>query len=274
MNHESSHSAPRNSLADRDKKIEELLLTGLEHYFEGRYERAVTVWTRVLFLDRGHARARSYIERARGALAERQRESEELLHNGLSALDRGEIGAARELLRSAIERGGPRDDAVAVLERVARLEAAAGPTETATRLQEEVRQPTGRGEPRSRGWARRLSVVLVVLTLGALVLGGYYVWNSWSELQLRLLPTSPVPEAPLPIVREDPLPQPTIGELALARGRALFERGRLHDALVLLEEIGPADPLRGQADELQATIQELLLSAVSTGNAEASGGAQ
>ena len=274
MNHESSHSAPHNPPADRDKKIEELLLTGLDHYFEGRYEQAVTVWTRVLFLDRGHARARSYIERARGALAERQRESEELLHNGLVALDRGEIGAAREWLRSAIERGGAREDAVAVLERVARLEAATGPAEIATRLQEDAPRLTSRVETRSRGWRRRLSGVLLVLALGALTLGGYYVWNSWSELQSRFLPASPVPEAPLPVLREDPLPQPTIGELAVARGRALFERGRLHDALALLEEVGPADPLRGNADELRATIQELLLSAVSTGNAEGSGGAQ
>ena len=37
------------------------------------YEQAIHVWTRVLFLDRGHARARAYIERARSALAERQR---------------------------------------------------------------------------------------------------------------------------------------------------------------------------------------------------------
>ena len=72
--------------AEREALIERLLLAGLDHYFEGRFEQAVNVWTRVAFLERGHGRARAYIERARGALAERQRESDELLHRGLEKL--------------------------------------------------------------------------------------------------------------------------------------------------------------------------------------------
>ena len=65
------------SAVDRDAKIEQLLLTGLDHYFGAQYQQAINVWTRALFLDRSHARARAYIERARSAMAERQRESEE-----------------------------------------------------------------------------------------------------------------------------------------------------------------------------------------------------
>jgi hypothetical protein len=57
--------------AGRESRIEELLLAGLDHYFSGQHELAISVWTRVLFLDRSHARARAYIERARGAIAER-----------------------------------------------------------------------------------------------------------------------------------------------------------------------------------------------------------
>src|ERR1700730_13294715 len=93
--------------ADRDATIEHLLLVGLDHYFAGQYDHAISVWTRVLFLDRSHARARAYIERARSALAERQRESEELLQNGVAAFKRGENDEARRLLQSAIERGAP-----------------------------------------------------------------------------------------------------------------------------------------------------------------------
>ena len=47
---------------DRDAKIEQLLLAGLDHYFSGRYEQAIDVWTRTLFFDRSHARARAYRE--------------------------------------------------------------------------------------------------------------------------------------------------------------------------------------------------------------------
>ena len=116
--------------AERDAKVEQLLLVGLDHYFANRYELAINVWTRVLFLDRSHARARAYIERARSAQAERQRESEELLQNGVSAFERGEGGEARRLIEAAIEAGAPSEEAFAVLERLNRLETAAAPEAT------------------------------------------------------------------------------------------------------------------------------------------------
>src|SRR4051795_9507238 len=98
---------------DRDGKIEELLLIGLDHYFAARYELAINVWTRSLFLDRSHARARAYIDRARSALAEQQRESEELLQNGVAAFERGEGDEARRLLHAAIDGGGAAGKGVA-----------------------------------------------------------------------------------------------------------------------------------------------------------------
>src|SRR5882724_12210138 len=111
----------------RDAKIEQLLLVGLDHYFAARYELAINVWTRALFLDRSHARARAYIDRARSALAERQRESEELLQNGVAAFQRGEGDEARRLLQAAIDGGAPSEEALAVLERLNRLETAVSP---------------------------------------------------------------------------------------------------------------------------------------------------
>src|SRR3954466_1063249 len=111
------------SAADRDAKIEQLLLLGLDHYFAARYELAINVWTRALFLDRAHPRARAYIERARSALAERQRESEELLQNGVAAFQRGDTDEARRLLRAAVEGGAPSEEALALLERLNRLDA-------------------------------------------------------------------------------------------------------------------------------------------------------
>src|SRR3954471_15166136 len=105
----------------RETRIEELLLAGLDHYFSGQHELAISVWTRVLFLDRSHARARAYIERARGAIAERQREGEELLQTGTAAFQRGDAEGARRLLTSAVERGAPPDEALAMLDRLARL---------------------------------------------------------------------------------------------------------------------------------------------------------
>src|SRR5882724_2268282 len=113
--------------SDRDAKIEQLLLVGLDHYFANRYELAINVWTRALFLDRSHARARAYIDRARSAMAERQRESEELLQNGVAAFQRGDGDEARRLLQAAIDNGAHREEATAVLDRLARLEVPEAP---------------------------------------------------------------------------------------------------------------------------------------------------
>src|SRR5919106_1306277 len=110
--------------AERDAKIETLLLAGLDQYFAGDYAQAIDVWTRALFLDRSHARARAYIERARSAMAEQQRESEELLHNGVAAFHRGEGQEARQMLNAAVQRGGAHDVALAFLTRIDRIHAA------------------------------------------------------------------------------------------------------------------------------------------------------
>jgi len=105
----------------RESRIEELLVAGLDHYFSGQHELAISVWTRVLFLDRSHARARAYIERARCAIAERHREGEELLQTGAAAFSRGETEVARRLLTSAVERVARPEEALAMLERLERL---------------------------------------------------------------------------------------------------------------------------------------------------------
>src|SRR5437879_12259424 len=143
---ESSRSDPAHAhdgalKADRDAKIEQLLLIGLDHYFAAQYEQAINIWTRALFLDRSHARARAYIERARSALAERQRQSEELLQTGVAAFHRGDSEEARRLLQAAIDAGGPAEDALAFLERLNRLDSVrARPARSLRRSRSEERR--------------------------------------------------------------------------------------------------------------------------------------
>src|SRR5262245_4007538 len=113
---------PASSAADRAARIEELLVSGLDHYYAAEYEQAINIWTRVIFLDRDHNRARAYIDRARKAIAERQRESEELLHRGLDAYTAGEVERARDLLTRAVDQGAPSDQALVLLGRMEQLE--------------------------------------------------------------------------------------------------------------------------------------------------------
>src|SRR5678815_3241481 len=103
-----------NDVATRDSQTEALLVDGLDRYFTGKYEDAIHLWTRVLFLDRTHARARAYIDRARTALAERQRRAEELLHASGDLIAQGRFDKARRLLNQASAATGD-DERVAAL---------------------------------------------------------------------------------------------------------------------------------------------------------------
>jgi tetratricopeptide (TPR) repeat protein len=247
------------SEADRDAKIEQLLLVGLDHYFAAQYDQAINVWTRVLFLDRSHPRARAYIERARSALAERQRESEELLQNGVAAFQRGEPDEARRLLRAAIDGGAPSEEALAVLDRLDRLgSGAASPSSTRSR-------PKGRKAPPRAATRRSRSIVgiaaTIVLGAGILVFGGYAAssWNRVERRVLSVLKDVPPPAAAAPVVREQSLPLPRRGELLLTRAKTLAAAGHLSDALTTLELIRATEPQKAEADVLRADIQRQLL---------------
>jgi hypothetical protein len=241
---------------DRDAKIEQLLLVGLDHYFAAQYDQAINVWTRALFLDRAHPRARAYIERARSALAERQRESEELLQNGVAAFERGEGGEARRLLQAAIAGGGPTDEALAVLERLNRLEATviAGPPPLPRDAGIIVSDPTI-----GRGRYGRLSVLVPV----ALALMGGGIFALTASEPSRLLPylrlTGSAGTIAPAVGRRADLPLPRRGETALARARVLAAGGHLIDALAALDMVRLTDGQRAEADTLRSTIQRQLL---------------
>jgi hypothetical protein len=237
--------------AERDAKIESLLLAGLDHYFASDYGQAIDVWTRALFLDRSHARARAYIERARSALAEQQRESEELLHTGIAAFESGQIESARQLLNAAVQRGGAHDVALAFLTRIERISAAA-PAVTAPATVSTASKVRPAIVP-GRHFGAGLVAALVVVT-AAVLLYGVVPWDEVRPFVPGL--NNAVQSAASPVaVPRDPLVVPRSSDLALERARALFARGRLYDALRALELVRPTDPHRGDADRLKATIQ-------------------
>jgi tetratricopeptide (TPR) repeat protein len=246
------------STADRDAKIEQLLLVGLDHYFAARYEHAINVWTRALFFDRNHPRARAYIERARSAQAERQRQSEELLHDGVAAFHRGEGDEARRLLQAAIDGGAPSEEAIAILERINRL----GIPAAAADAEQPARAPRpARGLSRSAGGSRAGLWLLVAVTTMALAVGGSMVFFAFSTGAdpLALFRDAPAVQTAVPIVQDLSLPLPRRGEMALARARALAADGRLHDAMTALDAVRASDPQKADADRLRADIQRQLL---------------
>jgi D-serine deaminase-like pyridoxal phosphate-dependent protein len=239
------------SEADRDARIEQLLLSGLDHYFAGRYERAINIWTRVSFLERGHGRARAYIDRARGALAERQREADELVHAGVEAYHAGELQAARDLLTRATDAGGSSETAMLFIDRIRRADATAdlpalvssGPGAPVAPV-----EPAGPAHRVSWSWTIACSVVVAA----GILLGSMRVASWLAELPIDAPPqVSPAAPESLPIVRAS--------DMSLARAAALFESGRAADALRALDAVDIGDPRRPDADRLRAGIQRALL---------------
>lgn len=250
------------SRAERDAKIEQLLLAGLDQYFAGRYDQAITVWTRALFIDRSHARARAYIERARSAQAERQRESEALLHEGADAVRRGDGAEARRLLDAALGRGEHSDEVLSLLDRVTRLEQTAAMFEADTDEFDTPRlvleEPAPARRPAGQ-WVTLAALLLVIAAAGLFAASATRPeWAAFVERSnLRRPGRSAVTTA---VPREmSALPVPRRAETAMARARSFVATGRLRDALVLLESIRATDPERPEADRLRAEIQRQLI---------------
>ena len=237
---------------DRNAKIEQLLLVGLDHYFAARYELAINVWTRALFLDRSHARARAYIDRARTALAERQRRADEILHTTDALVERGEVAEARRQLIQAVAMAGE-DERVAVLRtRLDRLERAAvglgragtGPAAIVDVL------PVGR-------WKGRLASIAALVAAGAV--GGVLVMLVTSPAVHEWVRVRSGTPLTAPVVEQTPLPVMSPTDVALVRARTLYAHGRLAEALAALDRIDGGAISRPDADQLRAEIQTVLL---------------
>jgi tetratricopeptide (TPR) repeat protein len=257
---EAVHPGPP-SEADRAARIEQLLLAGLDQYFGGRYEQAIDIWTRVAFLERGHGRARAYIERARGALAERQRESDEWVHDGVAAYRAGDVEGARALLTRAVEQGGVNETALLFLHRLGRLDTAA----VAARLDAGGRP--GRDADATRPTAARTSwlatVAACVAVVAVIAVAGLAAASWLRELPVEAPSASSAPAETLPLVHES--------DLAILRARALYADGRFREALDVLEAIGIGNPSRGEADRLRADAQRALLAGPGDVSAEDEG---
>ena len=242
-------------LAERESRADALLVDGLDRYFAGRYDEAIHIWTRVLFLDRAHPRARAYIDRARTALAERQRHADQLLAETAELLDLGHTDAARERFGEAAI-AAPDDESLSMvrmrLERQERLER---PESMARRASSAPSMAVGVAVPGWR-WPQRPRTLSVVAAAGAvLVLAVAFAtpavdrWLDWRGRADRAL-ASPTPQ---------PLPVLSSGEVALVRARTLYNSGRWSEALRELDRVGQDSPMRGEVDAFRTQIQAMLL---------------
>ena len=245
--------------AEDEGRIEHLLVTGLDRYFAGEFEAAINLWTRVLFLDRNHDRARAYIDRARSAQAEQQRISEALVHEGLAAFDKGEVIRARALLSDALDQGASHDVALGVIGRIDRLDAStrsAAPAAPAIRRRALARPLATADVIHRRGtialwWATSAAMVIVAAISFVLVAPNGF--TEWFPVQAT------TGRPPTPLATPAPLPVPAPTEAYVVRARSLFANGKLRDALRSLDRVPVGDALRPDVERIRADIQRELL---------------
>jgi len=225
--------APSSPPDDQAARIDQLLTAGLDEYFAGRYDGAVQVWSRVFFLDRSNARARAYIERARGAVAERQRVVEATAaadaHRGWS--DDGQQAEARPMANS-----GVLVVSGALAARLALPQPALEPDAAA------------RGDAGPAAASRRAKVAhgLLVAAAGVLLfVAGYTVAARDRIFDIFGGVSS----------RRGPAANARASEIALHDARQAFDARRYDDARRALARIPAGDPLRREADALVAQIQ-------------------
>ena len=246
------------SLSDveRATRIEQLLVSGLDEYFAGRLDHAINVWTRVLFLDRANDRARAYIDRARRAQAERQRETEALVDQGLQAFDAGDVEQARRLLTSALEHGAPHEQALPVLHRIGLL-ASPSPVTPAPR-------PAALAAGAAAG--DRTGALCVALAGRAAPAAAGDDRGRRCGSSSRRLETSPAGSTPI----VDPAAAASCRCLAPRRPTSCARRrcspaGRLPDALAILERIATRRSRVAEAQVLRGRMQQELLRAAGLG---------
>jgi hypothetical protein len=245
------HGAPRDlagdgEAAERESRVEQLLLAGLDQYFAGRLDDAIDIWTRVAFLDRRNTRAKAYIDRARGLVAERQREVEALVHEGVAAYHAGDLTVARSLLTRAVDRGGHSDMAQLFLERLQRSEIAP-PALAAT-----PRHPAPReGQTRATVWNWVVTGAVSTGLAVVILVASRPVASFVAELPVAVPAAAPVAPSPLPVARPS--------DRVLEQARMLRGQGRRVEALRILGAIDGADAQRAAADAMRADIQREIL---------------
>jgi len=258
-----------------DDRIAQLLDEGQQAADGGDYQAAIDAWSRIFLIDVDHAEAARRIEEARRLKAERERKVEEIFHDGLDALERGETDnakerfeqvlevqpnhlAAREYLQQ-IESGGPVTGPGPSLDETAGVRAIgsfdlsnlSGESDAGAPLQQEILVPPSPEEARASAAAaarrpakeaaptgRRSFVLIGGAVLVLVLVAGWFVWQNKD----RFFPNSTAEEAGP--VAEAPS--------AIARARDLHANGSTAIALGQLKRIRPDDPEYAEAQELIA----------------------
>ena len=268
-------------------RIEELLESGQSACDRGEYQAAIDAWSRIFLIDIDHQEAARRIEKARQLKAEREREVEEILHEGMERFDGGAFEPAEAAFEKVLElspghlvaleylerirerqRGAPAVSAGGVTAGALRAGEAPGAAAEATRaglraprenMSGEILVPPepGQGAPRSapeRGdfavaAKRRNAPARGFLWIGGAVLL-LLLAGGWLLLRNR---ASLFPNSQEPLQTAAPATSDVI-----ARARGLHSEGKTAVAIAQLRRLPPQEPQYAEAQSLISQWEALI----------------
>ena len=256
---------------------------GKELFAVGMFSQAIHVWTRILFLERGHVEARQAIERGKKAVAEQHRLLDMELAAASDLLERGEREQAAAKVKSVLSLD-PRNHEGHQL--AGRIHAAARRSEAGRRSETSLgtasaavpaREPT---PSTKRGLLLRVShssprrdarmAHASPLKMASFVLAAILVFAS-GALYLHLNWDSIVSDGAFranetlsrTVSERAAVPLPVTSELYYFNGARLFAKGRYRDALDELSLVERDSVVAERARGLILRIEERLLRDVS-----------
>ena len=252
-------------------KTEELYLHGDELFDRGFFQRAVDVWTRILFIDRGNPKARKAIERAKKVLAERQRLLDAEVATAGRLFEEGDLEGAGRLIRTVLATDPRHVEGHHVAGRIAVLDRRNldGERAGASCEIEPPPVPSKRGlllhvsqksSARPETGTAALPLRMAVFALSAMLVfatGALYLHLNWDSFVSDGVFAHSTPPSGLSDPEAPSLPDPA--ELRYYNGARLFAKGRYREALMELSLVDRSSATAEEARGLILRIEQRLL---------------
>jgi len=256
---------------DDQKKIAQYLADGDRAFDSGDYQKAIDLWSRIFLIDVTNDEASQRIEKAKAKRREIEQRIEGVIAAGVAAYDKRDYDAARTKfneavrldpgnetateylgrLTDAVVEGGaaartapfaptksePRetfdifaDDDFGAGETLTPPEPAAAPVAVPSKKKETAARPAA-GPAKRSGVMSLLVVVLIVAVLGA---GGWFAWQKFFN---------------------KPPETAAATQATFRQASALAQRGKYDQAIAMLQDVKPNDPLHDRALVMIADLQ-------------------
>jgi len=274
-----------------EAKTRQLLGRGEDLLRAGRYQQAVHVLTKILFLDRGNPDARKLIGRAKVAIAENHRQLDLIVMEAAGHLEQGKRQRARREVENVLAIDPRHTEARNLLETLDALERrgeARSCSVSTSAPPGSLRPDTGRrprrrrgtvkpGEPsksNKRGAGSSVKIGAFVFLVSCVFgMGGLYLHLNWDFLISDRGVSASRQAGPAVVEESDRLPLLLPSELYFYNGVRLYGEGRYREALAELGRVERRSSVYEEARKLILRIEERLLrGAVGVERADPGGG--